>query len=185
MTDSLRLVNGEELYDLASDPGQQQDLALERPDEVARMRSAYEKWWAEVSGPATEYVEIPVGHPEGENPTRLTSFDWRPNGGPPNQAVMQRPLEESGLWAPTVFGRSTWRGRVAIGSLCGKDGRKRITPPGIRARLQVGDLEQQQVIEAGAREVHFELELAGGFNKTAEPPRSERRFLSRRLFRLR
>ena len=163
MTDGLRLVNGEELYDLASDPGQQRDLALERPDEVARMRSAYEKWWAEVSGPATEYVEIPIGDPEGENPTRLTSFDWRPNGGPPNQAVMQRPLEESGIWAANGF----WAIDVV------QAGRYRITLrerppeanyalPGIRAHLKVGDLEQQQPIEAGAREAHFELELPAG-----------------------
>jgi arylsulfatase A-like enzyme len=37
-----------ELYDLKSDPGEQQDIAAEHPDVVRAMDSAYDKWWDEV-----------------------------------------------------------------------------------------------------------------------------------------
>ena len=37
-----------ELYDLRSDPGEQQDVAAEHPDVVRTMDAAYDKWWEEV-----------------------------------------------------------------------------------------------------------------------------------------
>jgi arylsulfatase B len=39
-----RLVNGEELYDIASDPGQQKNVYAERPEIVKAMRAYYEDW---------------------------------------------------------------------------------------------------------------------------------------------
>jgi arylsulfatase len=37
-----------ELYDLANDPGEKNDLARERSDVVSRMDAEYDRWWAEV-----------------------------------------------------------------------------------------------------------------------------------------
>ena len=56
-------------------------LPGDHPEEVARLRAAYDEWWAQVSEPAQEYVEIPLGA-EGGNPTRLTSFDLAPRRRP-------------------------------------------------------------------------------------------------------
>jgi arylsulfatase len=38
---------GFELYDLASDPTELHDLAANEPDTVARLRAAWEIWWAD------------------------------------------------------------------------------------------------------------------------------------------
>jgi arylsulfatase len=42
------LVNGQELFDLKTDPGQATDVAAQHPEAVQKLRAAYEKWWAEV-----------------------------------------------------------------------------------------------------------------------------------------
>ena len=45
MSDRWRLVNGVELYDLRSDPGQTEDLAATHPDRVEQLRARYDSWW--------------------------------------------------------------------------------------------------------------------------------------------
>jgi arylsulfatase len=42
------LVNNCELYDLQADPGESHNLIAAFPDEVTRLRRAYDRWWAEV-----------------------------------------------------------------------------------------------------------------------------------------
>src|SRR5262249_48437375 len=43
-----RLVKGEELYDLKTDPGQAMNVADKHPDIFKKMRAHYETWWAGV-----------------------------------------------------------------------------------------------------------------------------------------
>ncbi len=76
MKDTWRLVNGVELHDLASDPGQQRDTAPEHPDVVAELRQGYEQWWEVVSRQFDEDIPTPIGA-AGETVTRLTTHDWR------------------------------------------------------------------------------------------------------------
>ena len=159
-----RLVDGEELYDIKADPAQASDLAADYPEEVTRLRAAYDEWWTQVSGPAHEYVEIPVGA-AGGNPTRLTSFDWRPDGGPPNQAVMQDPER-----LRQYDGDSFWAIRVAESGLYALTLMER--PPeadypieGVEARIKIGPFESKQSIPTDARTVRFETELDAGSTK--------------------
>ena len=77
------LIDGKEVYDSRADAVQANYVAAQQPQEVARLRAAYDEWWAQVTGPAHEYFEFPIGA-DGGNPARLTSFDWPPDGGPPN-----------------------------------------------------------------------------------------------------
>ncbi len=42
-----RFVNNRELYDIAADPYEATDVAADHPDVVARLRQAYDAWWAE------------------------------------------------------------------------------------------------------------------------------------------
>ncbi len=70
-TQRYNLVNGEELYDLETDPGEQHNVAAEQPEVVEELRAAYEAWYGEVSGEgAFPRLPIPVGYAE-ENPVSL------------------------------------------------------------------------------------------------------------------
>jgi arylsulfatase A-like enzyme len=49
MEGSWRLINGKELYDIARDPGQENDLAEKNPKKVRQLRDEYERWWEDIS----------------------------------------------------------------------------------------------------------------------------------------
>ena len=48
MTSRWRLINGEKLYDMDSDPSQKRDVAAAYPAEVRELRAHYQTWWAEI-----------------------------------------------------------------------------------------------------------------------------------------
>lgn len=86
MSQGWRLVNGKELYQMDTDPGQQKDLAGEYPERVAKMRAFYEAWWAELEPTFARTTELYVGH-EKHPVVSLTSHDWIQKEYPPwNQA---------------------------------------------------------------------------------------------------
>ena len=73
----------DELYDLQADPFERTDLAAKDPALVRQMRERYERWLDEVAatrGPGTfDPPPIHLGTPH-ENPTVLTTQDWRLHG---------------------------------------------------------------------------------------------------------
>ncbi|MFD2587354.1 arylsulfatase [Croceitalea marina] len=68
-----RLVNGEELYNTSSDIGQKNDVALQYPERVSKMKEFYDSWWSSVE-PEIRYSEIPLGN-ENANEVLLTIHD--------------------------------------------------------------------------------------------------------------
>ena len=46
-TQRWRFVNNQELYDIAADPYEKENVADRHPDVVAGLRKAYDRWWAE------------------------------------------------------------------------------------------------------------------------------------------
>ena len=74
MTRRWRLVGGEELYDIQSDPGQKADIAFRHPGTVEQLRNAHEAWWGEIEPHILEYAAIAIGHDE-ENPAKLCAMD--------------------------------------------------------------------------------------------------------------
>ena len=77
-----KLVNGEELYDITADNGEQHDLAAERSDTVEKMRKQYDEWFDDVSSTRPDNYAPPrihLGTPH-ENPVILTRQDWRVHG---------------------------------------------------------------------------------------------------------
>lgn len=70
-----RLVQGKELYNIQSDPGQHNDVASRHPDIVARLRVHYSAWWARVEPTLRDFVPITLGS-DREDPACLTSVDW-------------------------------------------------------------------------------------------------------------
>jgi arylsulfatase B len=75
MTDRWRLINGEELYDMDKDPGQEVDVAAEHPEIKKKLRAAYEAQWAELLPTFAEPTPIVLGHADA-NPVTLTGHDW-------------------------------------------------------------------------------------------------------------
>ena len=72
-----------ELYDMAADPLEQNDLAARRPDIVKAMRKQYEAWFADVSSTRDNNYAPPRIHIGTiyENPVVLTRQDWRHTKG--------------------------------------------------------------------------------------------------------
>lgn len=74
-----------ELYDLSADPGQQHDLAVEKPEIVTRLRRAYDEWFDDVSSTRPDNYAPPriVIGTKHETETVLTRQDWRHESGKP------------------------------------------------------------------------------------------------------
>jgi arylsulfatase A-like enzyme len=81
-TQKWKLVNGVELYDMESDPGESKNVAAAHPDVVARLRAATEAWFRDVASTRGGYAppRIFIGARE-ENPVLLTRQDWRGEKG--------------------------------------------------------------------------------------------------------
>ena len=91
-----RLVDGQELYNIGEDPGQQQDVAAANPELVKQLRGQYGAWWDSVSDTLTSYQPLAIGS-DAENPARLCSCDWAWVYAD-NQRGMRGPVMDSGTW---------------------------------------------------------------------------------------
>lgn len=98
MQGDWRLIDGEQLYNLAADPSQREDLAANHPDRVLSMRQGYEAWWASMEEVFQRVNRITVGH-EAENPTLLVAHDWFTEQEPPwNQKWIRKGKINNGYW---------------------------------------------------------------------------------------
>lgn len=110
MSQGWRLINGKELYEMASDPGQKSDVATKHPEQVSALRGFYEKWWAELEPTFAQTTEIYLGHPE-HPVVSLTGHDWIQNDLPPwNQGhirsaygLKKKSSKHQGHWAVKVL----------------------------------------------------------------------------------
>jgi arylsulfatase A-like enzyme len=96
MCQNWRLVNGRELYDIAADPAQQDDIAERHPGIVRELRNGYETWWNLVSGRFDEEIPISIG----PTPVCLNAHDWRNESGAAawSQADIRQGIECNGYW---------------------------------------------------------------------------------------
>lgn len=97
-----------ELFDLVNDPFEQTDLAAKLPDEVARLRQAYESWFDDVTKPGFDPPRIYLGH--DKVPTvRLSRQDWRgPDAGwtPESRGYWECFVEREGRYEITLRSKS-------------------------------------------------------------------------------
>jgi arylsulfatase B len=112
MTSRWRLINGEELYDIKADPGQDQNLAAGNPAVVQQLRGAYEAWWSGMEPSFADDCEIHLGNP-AENPSILTAHDWllpEERASPWNHAAIRAQQgEKEGFWAVNVESAGRYR----------------------------------------------------------------------------
>ena len=162
-----RLVKGEELYDIATDPGQKTNIAEKHPDIVKAMRDHYERWWAEVEPMAKEPCCVHIGS-ERENPVRLTCADWYMV-----YADNFRHLQESinSYWNLLVerdgnyeFALTRWppeAGAALDVALTHPIGQGKALPIA-KARLKIGDFDQSKPVAPGDKSVVFTVPLKAG-----------------------
>ena len=170
-----RLVNGHELYNVNTDPGQSNDLSADHPDIVSRLHDHYQDWWDGVGQNLDRYHPLTIGT-ANENPMRLCSCDWAWVYAD-NQSNIRGCVMDSGTWHVEVAkeGRYSltlrrWPQESELGIsapapvMQGLDGSwpEGKALPVASAWLQAGDIEQQQPVAPDATQVTFETELETG-----------------------
>ncbi|MHC4574960.1 MAG: sulfatase/phosphatase domain-containing protein, partial [Planctomycetota bacterium] len=78
-TQRFRLVNNNELYDIEKDPGETTNVIDKYPEVVAKIRKAYNQWWAEVL-PAMVNEDVPYAK---ENPFKVLYLKQQAGKGIP------------------------------------------------------------------------------------------------------
>ena len=141
-----KLINGNQLYDLSTDPAESKNIAAEHPEIVSRMRAGYEAWFKDVSS-TRGYAppRIHIGTPL-ESPTTLTRQDWRgPRAGWGGQSL--------GHWEVKVATAGKYRVKL----------RFRGARTATEAHFRFGKLERTVAVEKGASSCTFEgVELPEG-----------------------
>lgn len=158
MTERWRLVDGKELYEIATDPGQKNNVAAKHTQIVTALRKEYEAWWKSISPRFNEYCRVVLGS-EKHNPTTLTCHDWHApiSQVPWNQNIVQRGPQANGFWAIDVERQGRYEiilrrwPKVAPGKL-----------PGKTARISIAGVELSKPIEKDATSVTFQTKLPAG-----------------------
>jgi len=158
MTERWRLVNGEELFDIQSDPGQTSDVASAHAEVVQSLRGRYEQWWESLSPMFDGYVRIALGS-EHEQPARLTCHDWHTGDAPVpwNQGAVSKDPQENGFWAVDVLEAGEYEFTLRMRPA----GVIYDLPPG-KARMKIGDLEAESPIAEGDFKAVLRVDLPAG-----------------------
>ena len=173
MTDRWRLVNGRELYEIKSDPGQRRNVADQHPQVLAELQKAYDRWWDDISTEFGKPARMIIGA-DRANPTSLNPHDWI---GRPHQLFDQsqvrrgRPgrndAEYQGHWFIEVAqdGRyeiefRRWPREVNRPITAAIEGGTAL--PATQATLKIGDLEHTKPVTADMVEVTFPVDLKAG-----------------------
>jgi len=168
MWDKWRLVKGEQLYDLSTDPHQDKNVAAQHPDVVAAMRKHYEQWWAKAYPLFEQKRYIHVGS-EKANPVMLYSCDW--HGSYADNFGNLAAGNQIGSWDVAVEREGQYRITLSRwhpaadcpldASLEGPLGKGRAVPIA-KARVKVGDADLSRPTVSGQKQVSFTLGLKAG-----------------------
>ena len=184
MTSRWRLIDGEELYDMDTDPSQKRDVAAAYPAEVRELRAHYQTWWEEIKPSFSDATAIVVGNP-AENPSRLTCHDWVCDTNPPwNQRSVREAKttpEGTGFWNIEVETAGKYRIELRRWPKESNAGVNDSLPPGkpvpgqdayrtmpgrrfqfVSAKLSVADLALETNFETNAKAAIFLTDLPAG-----------------------
>ncbi|TLX74339.1 arylsulfatase [Labilibacter sediminis] len=113
ITDEWRLVQGEELFNIQTDPGQKEDISTGNPEKVKELKNSYTQWYNSVSSKFDQKQLIPIGH-QVEKEVLLTAMDVFPlkEGASAktvwNQKGVVKGQMNHGLWAIDVKEEGTY-----------------------------------------------------------------------------
>ncbi len=170
-----RLLNDRELYDVAADPAQDHDVAAAHPDVVARMREHYAKWWAEIEPGLDAFSDLTIGS-DAEPVTLLSPADWQ-DVFLDQQRQIRRGEARSGAWGldvardgEYVFELRRWPREADAPLAAGVPACRQVDgtlPAGValpiaKAKLRVGDFQQERAVKPGDKAVLFDVPLRKG-----------------------
>ncbi len=181
MQGDWRIINGEELYDLSSDPEQRNDIAAQNPEKMAELTALYHQWW-EKSSPNYEAQPYFIIGNDAENPTTLHCHDWHSEKDSPwHQRHIRDGYIDNGYFLVKVDEAGSYRVRLrrwpeeAGLALCAAapirpalegtsvDASKRGKALSINhARLSVQGVEMESGVDPTAEYVEFTLDLKEG-----------------------
>ncbi|MFI3281894.1 MAG: sulfatase/phosphatase domain-containing protein, partial [Rikenellaceae bacterium] len=91
-----------ELYNLATDPEQRNNIADENPEKLMEIAALYDKWW-EVNSPNFEEQPYFIVGNEHQNPTTLYCHDWHTDATSPwQQHHIRIGYKDNGYWLVKV-----------------------------------------------------------------------------------
>jgi hypothetical protein len=170
-----RLVHGTELYDLATDPGQERNVADRNPEVAKRLKDYYEAWWKEVEPLTEDFVPVIVGADE-ENPVTMTSADWA-KVYCDNMNNLRTGINKNGPWhiqAARVgeyeIALRRWPKEADAALAAGVPAFKAVDGglpagkalPVAKVRLNVAGLDETKAVSATDKEVVFTVRLEAG-----------------------
>ena len=173
--EKYRLVSDKELYDLASDPGQKQNITEQFPTVVAKMRAHYEQWWATVEPRVNEHSTIALGS-DAENSTQLSPADWEDVFLDQGEQI-RAGLRRNGPWNVVIEKEGTyeiemrrWAREADAPLTAGLPPHKHADgefPAGValpiaKARLSVADIDQSATVTTTDKSITFTVELKPG-----------------------
>ncbi len=97
MSARWRLINGQELYDLKTDPRQNFNLLYQHPEVASRLMDEYERYWLEVS-PGDRERPIAIAGDPRDPETFLHSSDWYLPSPPWNHQLVAQGPRQCGTW---------------------------------------------------------------------------------------
>lgn len=158
MTERWRMIDGEQLYDIVADPGQERDVADDHPDVVKRLRDDYERWWKSLEPSLEQTVRYGLGG--AENPTTLASHDWLMPGvvqAAWHQSHVERGALINGAWAveveqPGMYEITLYRWAPYLDRAMGVK----------EARITIGDVDEAVSLTADATGATFRVKLPKG-----------------------
>jgi arylsulfatase len=170
-----RLVNHEELYDVASDPQQQHNVVEAHPDVVGELRRHYDRWWEGVAPEVNQFSRVVIGA-TAEPHSLLSPCEWA-DVFLDQMAQVRRGERKNGVWHLEADGDGKYQFELrrwpaeadlpitaASPEHRGVDG---VYPAGTalaiaNARIKIADFDQTVAVSADDRAVSFQVPLSRG-----------------------
>jgi hypothetical protein len=168
-----RLLEGRELYDLATDPQQKQNVIENFPDIAAKMRAHLDAWWRKIEPTINNFGAVIIGN-DAENPSQLSPADWQDSfldqGG-----QVRRGVSTNGVWNVVVdrpgdyeFELRRWAREANAPLAAGLPAHKHSDgefPPGValpiaKARLKIAAFDESCAVATDDKAITFTAKLS-------------------------
>jgi hypothetical protein len=170
-----RLVNHDELYDVASDPQQERNVLDQHPEVASELRRHYDQWWEGVAPDMNKFSRVVIGS-AAETPSLLSPCEWA-DVFLDQMGQVRRGERKNGVWHLEVerdgqyeFVLRRWPAETELPLAApspqhrGADGSYAagVALPIAKARIKIADFDSVVAVDAAASAVSFRAPLARG-----------------------